>query len=388
MSTAPSRSRIVKCATTVERQYGGDVDGMQNIDAEQDGFSLFAKGDPVTQEVAMVDNAPLRGAFTRGLRTPGLRSYKWAGKVYANRLTTDINTPAASDPYDFDEYTTDLLLRGQDRPWGPLWLSCGLKPNYSVENKVTFAPASNSVDQRSCRIVTELDGTFFDIQGARGSFTINGTAGQPLEISFDMQGKPATFAGEILDPVHTAAELEDVSNWSTWAGGSTDNPLFQCANGQIVTATDTLSAGDFVLKSFAFNRGVTVEARTDANDCESVREYGISDAAPTLELVIECSQDVNNWIASGDLLNPWKDWRTAGTHAVSFSHGRTVSEFGGLGSSANAQWDFNFPQCQLTNVVTGEGDGGIRTLTLSYDVINTTTDDGEFSIVWWGDTAP
>lgn len=386
MGTASSRARIIKCAATVERQYGGDDSGMQHINAAIDGFFLFEKGDPVSMEVQTVDNQPLRGAFTKGVRTVSYRMYKWSGKLFFNKNTSNI-AGTAGDPYDAAEYTSLTSKRPEDRPWGPLWRACGLNPTYTsgATDKVVFKPTSNAALQRSARIVTELDGTFFDIQGARGNFTISGTAGQPLEVNFEMSGKPGTNAGAVLDPVHTAAELEDVSNWATWAGGSTTNPLFQCANGQIVVnGGSTLSAGDFVLKSFTFNKGNQVEPRTDANDCESVREYAIADSSPTLELVIEMSQDVNNWIAANDLLNPWKDWRTMNTHAVSFSHGRTSTESGGAGASANQQVDFSFPQCQITNCVTGEGDGGIRNVTITYDVIHQTTDDGEFEITWWG----
>ena len=389
MGTASSRSRILKCATTVERQYGGDDSGMQHINAAIDGFCLFEKGDPVTMEVNMVDNQALRGAFTRGKRTASYRMYKWAGKVYFNKLSTGGINSGIIDPYDPNEYTSLVTTRTQDRSWGPLWRSCGLSADYTVPNKVTFTPESDATNHRSCRIVTELDGTFFDIQGARGNFTINATAGQPLEVNFEMMGKPATKTGLVLDPVHTAAELEDVSNWATWGGGSSDNPLFQCANGQIVVnGGSTLSAGDFVMKSATFNKGNTVEPRTDANDCESVREYSIADSAPTLELVIEMSQDVNNWIQAGDLLNPWSSWRTSNTHAVSFSHARgsTAPNQGGKsgGTSEDAQVDFLFPQCQLSNVQTSDGEAGVRNVTLTYDVIHQSTDDGEFTITWWG----
>lgn len=386
MGTGASRARIIKCAAIVEREYGGDGTGMEAIDAALDGFFLFEKGDPISMEVQTVDNQPLRGAFTRGKRTVSYRMYKWTGKVYFNKNTGNISDTGL-DPYDPNSYTA-LGERDEDRPWGPLWRACGLKPTYTAgPDKVVFKPTSDTTYQRSCRIVTELDGTFFDAMGCRGNFTINGTAGQPLEVNFEMMGKPATNAGAVLDPVHTAAELEAVSNWSTWAGGSTDNPLFQCANGQIVVnGGSTLSSGDFVLKSFTFNKGNDIQARTDANDCESVREYAIADSAPTLELVIEMSQDVNNWIQANDLLNPWKDWRTMNTHAVSFSHARgsSVGNQAGAGTSENAQVDFSFPQCQLTNCTTSEGDGGIRNLTLTYDVIHQTQDDEEFSITWWG----
>lgn len=383
-----SRSRIIRCAAIVEEIYAGESDGsMQPIDAAVDGFFLFSTGDPITVELEQIDNTPLRGSFTKGKKTPSYRTYKWGGTVYANSHDSNINpATGGGDPYDSGEYP-GLALRAADRSWGPLWRACGLGADYTVDNKVTFKPTSTVSAQRSCRIVTELDGIYFDLMGGRGTFVINGSAGQPLEIAYDIMGKPATgAAGAILDPTSNVGDLESVT-WAAWDGGSSDNPLFQCANGTIIVAGgSTLGPADFVLKSFSFDRGASVEARRDANDCESVREYFIGDASPTLELVIDCQQDVANWIEASDAFNPWKNHRQSTLHGVSFSHGIVSGATAYQGLEANQRFDFNFPQAQLTNVQTGEGDAGIRTVTLSYELTHT-TDDEEFSILWGGDTS-
>ncbi len=367
--TGPSRSRLIACAAIVEREYGGLESSMEPIEADRDGFCVFRVGDPVAMQIEMID---VRSLVPRGARTPGRRWYTWEGTVYSGRTYIDINS--LGDPYSADQYETGLQRKYSDRPWGPLWLSCGLAADYSVPGRVIFTPESDLAAHRSCRIVTELDGTFFDMRGARGSFTINGTPGLPLEIAFSMLGIPGTLASVPLDPVSAPERLENVTHWAAWDGGSTDNQLFQCAAAIIVSGDTVLR--NFTFKSFSFDRGIDIEARKDANSDQGVREYGVADAHPTLELVIECSQDVNNWIDDNDVLNPWADWRNSNTHAVAFSHGVRLGD--------NAEWYFHFPHCQLVSVALGESEVGARNLVLTYEVIHPTIEDGEFAIVWIG----
>jgi hypothetical protein len=349
---AISQSKIVKAACVTEASYKPVT--TQPIAPATDGFFLYDNTDPVNLDTASQDIIPLRGSFTKVAPTIGRQLYTFGGTVYASRLET---SGSAAD---------DGVLRTQ-----PLLMACGLQHVVGTTTHTLFKPSSSfltsgtfaATDTKSARLVVELDGFFYDITGVYGTFTMSGTAGAPIEISYDMQGvvggQPATAA-----PGSTGAALDPVQTWADdWDGGSMTVRTLKNASvsiGNLAVATTP------VLKSFSFTRGFEVGERTDALATDGLAGLAPSDSNPMLELVIEAN--------TADLVDLYADLKAATPAAVSIVHGEPS------GASTGERWKIAAPQAVLENITSSEGDSGLRNFTLSYKLIHDVTDDGEFTL--------
>ena len=299
--------------------------------ASVDGMFLYDNVDIISLDTQETAIDPLRSSYTKTPSTIGRQLLNFSGKTFC------------------DQHESGSSIR-----YDPLIRCCGLISNQpAVDTSITYKPRSTGFEEAS--IYVDLNGIEYRLDPARGTFTMNGTAGSPVEITYDIQG------------VIPSGPLNTTSFGSFDAGPSVIE-TFKNATASIDTsATDTVTCATvLVLKSFSFVRGAEVGERTSACATNGLAGLDFVNFNPTLEVVCEARDLTATTGEFGDL---YADLAGAVTHNISIQ----------WGSNASGIWKIDAPQAQLTNIGTPDGDAGNRNFVLSYRLTHT-TDDTEFTI--------
>jgi len=299
-----------------------------------DGFLLFDNANPVAIDTNTIQINPLQESMAPVKNLIGRQLSRWSGKVMLAGSGTAGTAPL----------------------WNDLLRACGCDEAVDAGSSVVYTPRPSASGFESATIVTELDGIEYEVNGTYGTFTMAGSAAEGVDVTFDMQGVYNA-------PVNSA-------QFTGWAGGANNAVTMKSANLQIdngtVTWTNASPAGnELVFKSFSFTRGLATGERGDANAATGNAGLNVESTAPKLELVIEAKNTLTA------LPNIWADLTASTTHAVTWQQG----------SVAGNIVSFSFPEAQVEDVQPGDGDGGTRIWTVTYNVQHSTP-DSEFSITF------
>lgn len=294
-----------------------------------DGFYLVDNANPVKLDTARTEPKYLRDTHTQLKDIIGRQLYMLEPKTYV------CGGGAAATPVRFND-----LLR------------CSGLLETVAGSSVVYTPRSDGVESAS--VAVELDGVQYVAAGCYGTFRISGSAGQPAEIQFSLKGK-------YEKPVNSAA-------FTAWAGGSVNAPTMKSGavsinNGTVTWSSSSPTSNPLIVKSFTFDRGLTIGEIADWNSSTGLYGLVIESSRPTLEITVQCQDTMTG------LPDFWGDITDMVTHAVAFQ----------IGVSTGGIWAFSIPKAQLVDASPGDGEAGTRNYTLTYKIQHDTADT-EFSI--------
>lgn len=307
---AVSVGRKIAAVAKNETTYGTAPALSQTADA----ILLYTNMNPVVTDTRMIDIVPLRESLTKLKSIVGRQLVRFNG-------TTFLQGAAAGTPWRF----------------GPLLRACGLKETVNAASSVVYDPRSSSFESVAMNLW--LDGYKHIITGAFGTFTMEATAGEGVQVTWDIMG---LYTEPTIDaiPTQTLETIQPVT--------------FESAAGWI-------AGQGVIIKSFRFTAGVVVSERPDANSANALKGLRITDRDPRLDMTVEVDTDFRNYFA---------DLNAATTHSVSFQ----------LGTASGNRMVFEAGQAQLLNMPYGEN-AGLRTFDLAYKIQHT-TNDGEVKLTF------
>lgn len=241
----------------------------------------------------------------------------------------------------FDVELAGSGAAGTAPAFGPLLKACGLSETIVASTSVTYAPVSSSFD--SVTIYCFYDGTRHKITGARGSVTMNMTAGQFAVASFNFVGIYNAPDGTALSGSFTvanqAAALEVNDTNVTTA-------TFHGATSQRIESFDLALNNELLYKETA-----------------SFKEVIITNRAPGGTAVIEAPA-----VGTTDYF----------AKAVGTATGSTSIVLGATGGNIVT---VNAAQTDITGVSYGDTNGVIS-LSIPYLALPTTAGNNEMSLVF------
>ncbi len=248
----------------------------------------------------------------------------------------------------------------------PLFLACAMTLITSSTDAHVYGPVSATLPSASALV--DMDGLEARIHGLIGTFTISATAGQAMPVDFALSGlweklidtsEPAFAAfaagGNLAQPFKNAKV--SINNG--------DMPLWDCATPVDGTGSPTFANDQLTVRSFTFDRGVTTGELPDACLPDALGGLNIEDARPTLQLVLELKNRID------DLINFEEDFKLGRLHDVSLTLGENFT------GETFKEWTIHIPQAAVTDAQMADGAGGSREVTVSY-LATHTTDNAEF----------
>ena len=358
-------------------------------------FLAFDEINPLSVDFNVVDTAPVRASLTpqkqligrklvnvrpktMWMNSPGVDFVNLTDSTEHTYPRTDSGSPGANPEYtktagaDHDycvvtntgTSTASGDTSGHAPFFGSLLRACGLKQENEFSASVVYTPRSSSFE--TATVYVYADQILHKSTGCVGNFTLAGTAGEGIELMFDLQGNYIAPTGANTQPaLRYPADTKKLMNFSRATIDNTGDAIGY-------EGSQATNPSGPIIRSFNFDAGVTVTERGDINSSEGLFGLFITDRAPTLDLVVEVE---NRFASNGSTpgFNPIQDMADAYTHNIVFQHGGTSST-----GTAHEKTKFTFPQAQLVDVQYGD-DSGIRTYNLSYS-LTSTADDGEYKI--------
>ena len=331
---AESRSRIVKVGAIKETTYALGTTPVWT--AGGDAFLLYDNGSFVDVDTNTIDIVPLKEAYTPVKSLIGRQLQTFSGKNFLQGSGTNGTAPS----------------------YKGLLTACALNEasgDDGTSSSVVYRPQSSAL--KSSNIIAELDGIDYEMNGTFGTFTMAGTAAQGVEINWDMKG---------LYTAPTAASVK-----TNFAAGANRAATMKSA-ALVIGTWDGGDADGLVFKSFSLDRGASVTERSDANATDGIIGLTIEGTAPTLELVIEAKTSL---VASGTE-NLYAALTSSTTKAVTWGLD--------IGTAGN-EVTFSVPEYQVTGMSVSDGEGGVRTWTVSgkpTHITDNATNGNEFSITY------
>ena len=358
-------------------------------------FLAFDEINPLSVDFNVVDTTPVRASLTPQKNLVGRKLVNVRPKtLWMNSPGIDFINLTDNSAAQFDDFpgtathtnsgspsyalktstglaTVDGATSGRAPYFGSLLRACGLKQLNYLSNSVIYEPRSSSFETASVWVYA--DQILHKAAGCVGTFTLAGTAGEGIELQFDLQGSYNSPTGANTQPTTTyPADKKTLMNYAKAIVTANNDGTDSTENG--VGYQGGGSSERPIIRSFNFDAGVTVTERGDISSNEGLYGLYITDRAPTLDLTVEVENNLVS--ASGKPgFNPILDMANANTHNISFQHGPSDSSGN---KTAHSNTVFSFPQAQLVDVQYGD-DAGIRTYNLSYSLTNT-VDDDEYSI--------
>lgn len=340
MATSPNLTRKTLVLAKTETTYGTEAAPNSEASVSSQAMLLFDEINPLSLDVQVVEKQVVRASLTKNKNLIGRRLYNVKPKTMLSN--------AKGYVYSYSALTGTSSTNGGQPPFfSPLLRACALSETGHSSVSVLYRPKSSSFESATCHVYA--DQIKHVVAGCVGTFTMEGTGGEGIELMFDLKGKYAA-------PTGTAAPT----------------PTYP-ADEKVLCASENLSvsgyqSGSPIVRSFKFDMGNTIVERKDANSAFGLYGLYITDRKPTFELVVE--------VEPQSVFDPWSDLANATTgdvtaHTVSFLHGA-----GAAAGQKNV--GLYFGSLQLKDVQY-QDDGGIRTYALSYDVFNG-TDDRDFSM--------
>lgn len=291
-------------------------------------------GDPnvIEPKGQVVAKQSIRPAFTRSMNIPG---YQTAGVRFGSVLMG--SGTGGTAPF-----------------LSPLLKACGLAETSGVSggsSRTLYSPVSGSTiaeNQISTTIYAYLKNLRHIVKGCYGTFTVEGVAGQSVDINFD-------FTGIWTDPTDNAP--------GAFTYPTDRKVLFGSSTASVaISGGSTYTFPNIAIRRFRFTRGVQLVDDMDIATALGYRGTVIVDAAPQLEMEFRLNQDQSE-------LDFFANYGASATHNISFN----------LGSAAGNKVLFEFPKAQLSRPPQYGDAGGLRTITCSYDLTHT-TDNSEFAL--------
>jgi len=226
--------------------------------------------------------------------------------------------------------------------YGPLLQACGLEETVSASTSVTYAPEATAADVKSVTMYVYWDGMMHEINGARGTFSINMEAGNFGRIQFNMTGKYVT-------PV--AAALP------TGTFQTTVPPLCTSAS----FAVDTYAA---VCNAVTFDIANTIGAPGNLNSSDGYGDFQITARDSQGSIDPEASL-TSTQTTGGMTAGFWADWESATGRALTIT----------IGATAGNICDIDMPKIVPREVNFGDREG-VRTFQIPYTAaVNSGSDE-------------
>lgn len=341
MAANPNLTRKTLVLARTESTFG-----TQNLPREETGVSsqamlLFDEVNPVSMDVQVVEKQVVRASLTKNQNLIGRRLFNLKPKTMLSNAKGFVNGTTGS--------TGAASTNGGIPPFfSPLLRACALSETTAGSASVIYRPRSSGFE--SATAVVYADTIKHTVVGAIGTFTLEGTGGEGIEMMFDLKGRYAAPEANSLPTVTYPL----------------DEKVLCASENLSIAGGTTLSAP--IVRSFKFDMGNTTVERKDANSTFGLYGLYITDRKPTFEVVLEV-EALGTFDPFADLANATTGSPTS--HTVKFLHG-------GGASAGQKNVGLYFGSLQLKDVQY-QDDGGIRTYALSYDVFNT-TDDGDFTM--------
>lgn len=352
MGLSPNLTRKTLVLAKVEGTYGTAESA---VDEATDAMLVFGDGASVyTPNVGLIDYQALTGSVTR---QPMKSGAKTAG-VNVNTCLM-LSAVAASTPAHASHITYyDRLLS-----------ACGLESVTGTgPDSLTWFPETTDTSAELMKSLTfeiYTDGVKQVVSGAMGSFSINASAGDIPRMNFTFQGKynspTAAATPAAVFPVDRKS-LVGAANALSIKRNSATVP----ATGQ-ASVNASVATNYPVVRSFAFNSGSQVAAKSDINAAAGFAGFHIPDRRPTINITFECEKALTKF-------SPINDLEDGITHELIFTHSTPSYTTTFLDTAKSV---ITAPQAQLTNVSYSD-DGGIRMYNCSYALTN---DDGNSTAI-------
>jgi len=173
---------------------------------------------------------------------------------------------------------------------------------------INSAPACNRTPPLT--IWNNLDGRRFPLTDSRGTFSLEGEAGQPLQFSWTFNGTPGT-ATDVL--ATTTTGLSAISPprlfGSTFVAGSGANTAGAAGSGAMANLFR------MPLKRFALDLGGQVAASMDANQAGGVGAANVTDRDPVFTITVDQIHGAFDWQSMRDNSTPVRIGLLMGTAA-------------------------------------------------------------------------
>jgi hypothetical protein len=343
-NSTPNLTRKTLVLAKTDASFGAANTAInEEASASSNAMLLFDEMNPISMDVSVVEKQIVRSSLTKSKNLIGRRLYNLKPKtMLSNAGGADTSTTVA---------TGVTKTNGGLPPFfSPLLRACGMQQSIGGSVSVLYRPRSSGFE--SATAVVYADTIKHQVTGLVGTFSIDGTAGEGIELSFDMKGNYALpTAGTLPSPTYPLDE----------------KVLCQSETIRVVPSTGAIATFTPIVRSFKMDLGGTTVERKDANSAFGLYGLYFVDRKPTFELVVEVDI-IGNFDPFSNLAS---STGSITTHAVSFLHG--------AGTSAGAaNIGFYFGSLQVKDVQY-QDDGGIRTYAISYDVFNA-TDDQDFSM--------
>ncbi len=227
---------------------------------------------------------------------------------------------------------------GTAPPWGPLVEACGFSETLVAVTSATYAPENSPFE--SVTMYFHHDGQLHKLTGARGTFTMDMSAGGIPHFNF-------TFTGLYNAPTSTADATPTLTAWQVPKAVNDTN-----------TTAFTLHTISCNVSSATFDMACNVVYRNVVNS-ESVE---IIDRAPSGQLVFEApALSTKNWFTTA---------LASTTGAMQMIHGTTAGNIVTI----------NAPNTQIMSPTYGESDG-VSTIQCGLSFVPGSGGNDEFTIV-------
>lgn len=234
---------------------------------------------------------------------------------------------------------------------GVLFQCCGLKETVSASTSVTYEPEPTAANVKSCTMYIYFEDMLHEVNGCRGTFSMNMEAGNFGKISW-------TFTGKYVAPVDGTAPA---------------SPEFDDTSPPLCTSTS------FAWDSYApatnaltFDIANTIGAPGDLNSSDGYGEYQITarDSQGSIDPVTE-TMATQQAAMTADF---WADW--------SGYTGRALTITIGAGGDGNT-CDIDMPNVIPREITFGDREG-VRTYQIPFTAAGTAggSGDDEISIVF------
>lgn len=378
-------------------------------DAKSGAMLIFDEINPISMDTTVVDIAPVRASLSKNKNLIGRRLYNLRPKTYlmgSPGLSTNAyiygktNSQPSSTAHEVTtasahtghaaatgtvgasnapNRTADTATTGATVApfFGTLLRACGLQQIIQASTSTVYRPRSSGFESASVNVYA--DKILHKSASVMGSFTMSGSAGEGVELQFDLRGTYAlpetSTVPSVAYPKDTKKLVQALGTKGGWEIDAVSGDHSTGANARV----HGFGGGRPIVRSFTFDAGVNVVERMDANSKFGLQGLFVTDRAPTLELVVEVENDLTSANSAVSNFDPMKDLASEDgdsvRHALKFMHGdddSTTSSFDKVG--------FTFPTAQLVDVQYAD-DAGIRTYSLSYN-ITADTDDNDYGIVF------
>lgn len=304
-----------------------------------DAIWSFDDANPFQVDVAFVNREPIRASYTKAAGIPG-------------RTLITYNPKTVLQGSNFNE--TDLapylvnMMRG-----------CGMavSSNAVAAGSQSWKLTPKSSDFDSLFADLYIDNIYAACTGLYGTFTMDGVAGNPMDVQFNYRGQFPALG--LRSGGVSGAPAKPTATYPAGKRMYIERAGFSLAG----------SSTGLYVKSFRFDAGVVIEERPDCNSPYGFAGLLISNRAPKLSFVMEAAADVQTFNIINDMQN-------ATLKAVSFQH---VSGQEPDAAGNHSRFTFNAPTAQFRSTPMGESNG-LRTYNCEMDLIG--EDDLEYSLLF------